>query len=133
MTKTRTLIVALIVTVALAGCTSAQTDRLVAGLVNFNRGLAAVDQTIKQINTTLYGQCTGYVEIASSINDLAGQCSKAASYTTVANAVILNYCQTEAIAQNGGIAASIAVTAKNVSAAKSTLAANKAACAAGSG
>lgn len=113
----------------LGGCSKAQTDNFINGIDNFNRGLAAVDASVKQINATLYAQCNDLVTIASSINDLSGQCSKASPYTSVANSVINNYCQSAAIAQNGGIAVSIGVTASGVSAAKSTLSANKKACA----
>lgn len=113
--------------IAMAACSSSQTDKFVSGLTNFGRGLAAVDTTVKQINATVYSQCAGLVATAQSINDLAGQCSKAAPYTSTANAIIDNYCQAQGVADNG-IAASISVTAKGVSAAKSTLAANKTAC-----
>lgn len=114
-----------------ASCTKAQTDSFVDKVSNFNRGVAAVDDSLKKVNATLYAQCSDLVTIAGSINDLSGQCSKAAPYTSVANAVINNYCQSAAVQQNGGIAVSIGVTAKSVSAAKSTLSANKAACANG--
>lgn len=112
-----------------AGCTAAQTDNFVSSLANFNRGLAAVDQTVQQVNATLYANCNSYVAVASSINDLAGQCSKASTYTSVANTVINGYCQSSS-AQSAGIAASISITAANITAAKSQLAANKKACAA---
>lgn len=112
---------------ALVGCTTAQTDNFVSSLSNFNRGLAAVDQTVQNVNATLYANCNSMVTVATSINDLAGQCSKVASYTSTANAVINGYCQSSA-AQNAGIATSISITAANVSAAKSVLAANKKAC-----
>ena len=114
---------------ALGACSTAQTDSFLGGLANFNRGLAAVDQTLANVNATLYAQCNSLVTVSSAINDLSGQCSKAAPYTSTANAVIQNYCQSSQLAANGGIAASIQVTATSVSAAKSTLAANKKACA----
>lgn len=113
--------------VTLAACTTAQTDKLVSGLTNFNRGLAAVDETVKNINTTIYAQCGALVTTATAINDIAGNCSKASDYTSVANAVIANYCQAAGV-QSAGIAQSISVTASSVSAAKSTLSANKKAC-----
>ena len=98
---------------------------------NFTRGLAAVDSAVKDVNTTLYANCNAYVSVAQSINDIAGQCSKAAPYTTTANVVINRYCSASELANNGGIAASIKVTASAISTAKSTLAANKQACAGG--
>ncbi len=113
---------------ALAGCTTAQTDRFVAGVQNFGRGLAAVDATVKQVNATLYSQCTGLVTAAQAINDIAGSCSKASDYTSAANAIIMNYCQRQGV-EEAGIATSLSVTASGVNAAKSTLAANKKACA----
>lgn len=119
---------AVIAAIAVAGCTTAQTDKFVGGLTNFNRGLAAVDQTVQQINATVYNQCNALVTTATSINDIAGNCSKASPYTSVANAVINNYCQAPGV-QAAGIAQSISVTATSLSAAKSTLAANKKACA----
>lgn len=117
-----------VLAMALGACSTAQTDKLVAGLTNFNRGLAAVDQTVQQINATVYNQCNALVTTATAINDIAGNCSKASPYTSIANAVINNYCQAPGV-QAAGIAQSISVTATSVSAAKSTLAANKKACA----
>ena len=114
--------------IALAACTTAQTDKFIGGLTNFNRGLAAVDQTVQQINATVYAQCGALVTTATAINDIAGGCNKASDYTSVANAVISNYCQAAGV-QSAGIAQSISVTASSVSAAKSTLSANKKACA----
>lgn len=111
-----------------AACTTAQTDKFVASVSNFNRGLAAVDQTVKNVNASLYSNCNSLVTVATAINDISGQCSKAAPYTSTANAVILNYCQTSA-AQDSGIANSVSITASSVSAAKSQLAVNKKACA----
>lgn len=124
----RSLLLAAALALTVAACTTAQTDNFVASVSNFNRGLAAVDQTVQRINATLYANCNSMVTVASSINDLAGQCSKAAPYTSTANAVINGYCQSSA-AQNAGIATSVSITAANVSAAKSVLAANKKACA----
>ena len=112
----------------LTACSTAQTDSFISKLTNFNRGLAAVDQTVQQINATVYAQCGALVTTATAINDIAGNCSKASPYTSVANAVILNYCQASGV-QSAGIAQSISVTASSVSAAKSTLSANKKACA----
>ena len=114
--------------IALAGCSTAQTDRFVAGVQNFGRGVAAVDATVKQVNATLYSQCAGIETAAKAINDIAGSCSKASDYTSAANAIITNYCQAQAVEQ-AGIAKSLAVTASGINAAKSTLAANKKACA----
>lgn len=115
------------VALALGACSTAQTDKFIGGLTNFQRGLAAVDQTVQQINGTVYSQCNALVTTATAINDIAGDCSKASLYTSVANAVINNYCQAAGV-QQAGIAQSIAVTASSVNAAKSTLAANKKAC-----
>ena len=119
---------ALVGALGLGACGTAQTDKFVAAVQNFGRGLAAVDQTVKQVNAVLYSQCTDLVATAGAINDLSGQCSKVAPYTSVANTYIDNFCQAPA-AQSAGIATSLAVTARGVSAAKSTLAANKKACA----
>lgn len=110
-----------------AACSTAQTDRFVAGVDNFTRGLAAVDEAVKKVNASLYAQCSGLVTAAQAINDIAGSCSKASNYTSVANVVIVTYCQTSGVEQNG-VAKSLAVTASGVNAAKSTLAANKKAC-----
>lgn len=117
-----------LVGVVVAGCSTAQTDKFVGGLANFNRGLAAVDESVQKINATVYAQCGALVTTAGAINDIAGNCSKASNYTSVANSVILNYCQAQGV-QQAGITQSIAVTASSVNAAKSTLAANKKACA----
>lgn len=113
----------------LGACSTAQTDKFIGGLTNFQRGVAAVDETLKTVNTTLYNNCVTFQTVASSIDDIAGSCSKAAPYTSTANAVINGYCQSSQLASNGGIANSIAVTASSISAAKSTLTANKKACA----
>lgn len=125
------LLIASVSFLALAACTAAQTDKFIDGVQNFTRGLAAVDSAVKDVNTTLYANCNAYVSVAQSINDIAGQCSKAAPYTTTANVVINRYCSASELANNGGIAASIKVTASAISTAKSTLAANKQACAGG--
>lgn len=117
----------LFVALALGACSTAQTDNLISGLANFNRGLTAVDETVKSINATVYAQCGTLVSTAAAINDIAGDCSKASNYTSVANAVINSYCQAAGV-QSAGIAQSISVTASSVSAAKSTLSANKKAC-----
>lgn len=109
-------------------CTTAQTDKFVSGITNFNRGLSAVDQTVKNVNATIYANCNTIVSVAASINGLAGQCSNASTYTSVANSIVDNYCQTAAV-QSAGIATSISVTASGVSAAKSQLTASKLACA----
>lgn len=119
-------LLALILTIS--ACTTAQTDKFVSSVSNFNRGLAAVDQTVQNINSIIYANCNSLVTVANSINDLSGQCSKAAPYTSVANSIVDNYCQAPAV-QSAGIAKSISVTASGVSAAKSQLAANKKACA----
>lgn len=113
---------------AVAACSTSQTDNFIAGLSNFSRGLSAVDQTVKDVNATLYANCSSLVSVASSINDIAGQCSKASTYTSVANSVIDNYCQSAA-AQTAGIATSISITASSVAAAKSQLTASKKSCA----
>ena len=115
----------------LAACSGAQTDKFIDGVQNFTRGVAAVDQAMKDVNATLYQNCASIASVATSINEIAGQCSKAAPYTSTANAVINKYCQTSELSTNGGIAASIKVTAASVSAAKSTLSANKQACSGG--
>ena len=125
---TRLKIAVVLLALGLGARSTAQTDKFIAGVQNFGRGLAAVDQAVKQINATVYAQCNALVTTASAINDIAGNCSKAATYTSVANSVITNYCQASGV-QTAGIAQSIAVTASSVSAAKSTLAANKKACA----
>lgn len=114
--------------VLLVACSGAQTDKFIDGVQNFTRGVAAVDQAMKDVNATLYSNCASFASVAESINDIAGQCSKAAPYTSTANAVINKYCSTAEISTNGGIAASIQVTASAVSTAKSVLAANKKAC-----
>lgn len=119
---------AALVALSIAGCSTASTDRLIASVDNFTRGLAAVDSAVKQVNATLYAQCDGLQTTAQAINDIAGSCSKASDYTSAANAIIINYCQKPAV-EKAGIAKSLAVTASSVSAAKSTLAANKKACA----
>lgn len=120
-------VTALTMLATLAACSTAQTDNLISGLANFNRGLAAVDETVKSINATVYAQCGTLVSTATAINDIAGDCSKASDYTSVANAVINSYCQASGV-QSAGIAQSISVTASSVNAAKSTLSANKKAC-----
>lgn len=122
------IILTALAALTLGACSTAQTDKFVAGLTNFNRGLAAVDQTVKNVNASLYANCTSLVTVATSINDIAGTCSKAAPYTSTANAVINNYCQSAA-AQDAGIAKSVSITASSVSAAKSQLSASKKACA----
>lgn len=108
-------------------CSTAATDRLVAGVDNFVRGLKAVDEGVKQVNATIYSNCQGLVTAAAAINEIAGSCAKASDYTSVANVVISNYCQRPGVEQ-AGIAQSLAVTASSVTAAKNTLAANKKAC-----
>lgn len=115
----------------MVACTQAQTDKFIDSVQNFARGVAAVDDAIKDVNATLYSNCVTIQTVAESINDIAGQCSAAAPYTSTANSVINKYCQASELSTNGGIAASIKVTAASVSAAKSTLAANKQACAKG--
>lgn len=125
---TRLKIAVVLLALSLGACSSQQTDTFISKLANFNRGLAAVDQTVQQINGTIYAQCNALVTTAKAINDIAGNCAKASPYTSVANSVITSYCQAQGV-QNAGIAQSIAVTAASVSAAKSTLAANKKACA----
>lgn len=128
MKLVRLALAAAALALTVAACTTAQTDKFVAGIGNFNRGLAAVDQTVQNINASLYANCNNLVTTASAINDIAGQCSKVSPYTSVANAVINNYCQSTA-AQNAGIATSVSITASSVSAAKSQLSASKKACA----
>lgn len=112
---------------AVAACSASSTDKFIGGLTNFNRGLSAVDGTVQQINASLYSNCQTMVTVAGAINDLSGSCSKAAPYTSVANSVIDNYCQSAGV-QNAGIAASLAITVSSVKTAKDTLAANKKAC-----
>lgn len=122
-----------VIAMALGACTDAQLAKFQNTVGNIVSAIHTVDAALKDVNATLYGNCSALVDTASAINDLSGQCSKAAPYTSVANSVIDNYCQTAAMQQNGGISTSISVTAKSVSAAKSTLSANKAACAASGG
>ena len=116
------------VTALLGACSTASTDKFVAGVDNFVRGLKAVDEGVKQVNATIYSNCKGLVTSAAAINEIAGSCSRASDYTSVANAVIGTYCQRPGVEQ-AGIAQSLAVTASSVTAAKNTLAANKKACA----
>lgn len=127
-------IVAVFTVIAIAGlvgaCSTAATDKLVAGVDNFVRGLKAVDEGVKQVNATIYSNCQGLVTSAAAINEIAGSCSRASDYTSVANAVIGTYCQRPGVEQ-AGIAQSLAVTASSVTAAKNTLAANKKACSGG--
>lgn len=111
-----------------AACSDTQLAKFNSGVANFVSAVHTVDAALKDVNATLYANCETYVSVAKSINDVAGQCSKASTYTSVANTVIDSYCQTSALADNGGIAASISVTATSISAAKSTLSANKKAC-----
>ncbi|MBS0369015.1 MAG: hypothetical protein JSS57_07435 [Proteobacteria bacterium] len=115
----------------LAACSTAQTDRFIEGVKNFARGISAVDDALKDVNATLYSNCSNIVDVAGAINDIAGQCSKAAPYTSTANAVIDKYCQASQLSTNGGIAASIKVTAASYNAAKATLAQNKQVCSGG--
>lgn len=131
--KHKRVFLAIAVTAALTvgACSDGDLLKFQHTIGNVVSAIHTVDSALKDVNATLYSNCGNLVSVASSINDLSGQCSKAAPYTSVANSVIDNYCQTAALQQNGGITASILVTAKSVSAAKRTLSANKAACAAG--
>lgn len=113
--------------IALGACSTPATDKLVAGVDNFVRGLKAVDAGVKQVNATIYSNCNELRTMAGAINEIAGSCSKASDYTSVANVVIANYCQRPTVEQ-AGIAQSLAITASSVTAAKNTLAANKKAC-----
>lgn len=125
------LVFGLLAAAMVAGCSTAQTDNFVSGLSNFNRGVAAVDESLKQVNSTLYKNCTSFVSVAKAIDELSGKCSKASPYTSVANSVVTTYCQSSQLESNGGITASIQVTASSISQAKSTLDANKKACSGG--
>ncbi len=125
------IVIAALAGLVVAACSNTQLDKFNSGVANFVSAIHTVDSALKDINATVYSNCNSLVSTAKAINDLSGQCSKAAPYTSVANEVIDNYCQSDA-AQNAGIAKSISITASSVSAAKSKLASNKTACAAGS-
>lgn len=123
--------VAVSATLLVGGCSDGQLARFTSGVKNLVAGVHVVDEALKDVNATIYSNCQDLVATANAINDLTGQCSAAAPYTSTANAIVDQYCQSSEIAANGGIAKTSSIVAKSVSAAKSTLTANKAACANG--
>lgn len=116
---------------ALGACSDTQLASFNSGVANFVSAIHTVDAALKDVNSTLYSNCNAYVSVAQSINDVAGSCSKASPYTSVANAVIDKYCKSSELATNGGIGTSINYVASSISAAKSTLNANKQMCSGG--
>lgn len=123
MKKTIALII--IGALALAACSTAQTDKFVASVNNFNRGVEAVDASIAQVSATLYKNCTGMQAVAQAASDVAGTCSKAGGVLSAANSVIINFCQNSNVVD---ISSAVVATAASVSAAKSQLSSVKAAC-----
>ena len=117
-----------VVLLALAGCSTASTDRFVERLGNFNRGVAAVDEAVAKISATLYRHCKSVQAIAQAADDITGTCAKASPVVTAANAIVNSYCQREQVTD---IASAVQATAATVQATKSQLSAAKAACAKG--
>lgn len=113
---------------AVAACSTEQTNKVVDGLANFNRGVAAVDETIANVSTTLYKYCKSIQAVAQAADDITGTCNKASPVVDAGNAAIKSLCQTNQIAD---ISSSVVAAASTVSAVKSQLSAAKTACAGG--
>ena len=111
---------------AITACTDAQTNKFIAGITNFQRGVAAVDDAIAQVSATLYKNCKAAQSVGQAASDITGSCAKASPVVDSVNTVINNYCQRDQVTD---IASAIAVTATSVSAVKSQLSAAKKACA----
>ncbi len=108
-----------------AGCSTAQTDRLVNSLNNFNRGVAAVDETIRTISATLYAQCNNIHTISQTASDISGQCSRAGAVLSAGNSAINSLCQRDQVVN---ITSSIVAAGEAYKSVKSQLASAKAAC-----
>lgn len=114
---------------SVAGCSTAQTDKLVTGLGNFNRGVAAVDQTIQTISTALYKNCTSMQAVGQAAYDITGTCTKASPVVSSVNTAINSMCQASQVVD---ITSTVVASAQTFSAVKSQLSAAKASCAKGS-
>lgn len=114
-----------IIVLATASCTTAQTDQFVTSLNNFNRGVAAVDETIKAISTTLYNNCVSIQAISQTASDISGQCSKAGAVLTAGNTAINSLCQS---AQVVDITSTVVASGAAYKAVKTQLASAKASC-----
>lgn len=128
MKHLRLALIALAIPVGLVACSTAQTDRFVAGVTNFNRGVAAVDAAVAQTSQTLYKNCTNLQAVGHGAVDIIGSCNKASPVVAAVNDVIMGYCLA---APASGIASAIATTASTVNSTKSQLASAKQACAKG--
>lgn len=112
----------------IAGCTAAQTDRFVASVGNFNRGVAAVDASIGALSATLYSNCKNLQSVGQAAVDVTGTCNKASPVVNAVNDVINGYCQSSQVTN---ISSAVATTANTITATKSQLSAAKQACANG--
>ena len=117
-----------IIALATASCTTAQTDRFVDRLSNFNRGVAAVDNAIAKVSATLYKHCKSIQAVAQAADDITGTCTKASPVVSAGNTAIKSLCQTDQVTD---IATTVVAAANTVSAVKSQLSAAKASCAKG--
>lgn len=114
--------------IATVSCTKEQTDAFVDRVTNFNRGVAAVDDSIARVSSTLYKNCTSLQAIGQAAVDVTGQCNKASPVVNAVNDVMVGYCTAD---PPSGIASAITTTAATVNATRAQLASAKKACAAG--
>lgn len=117
-----------IVAFVAVSCTTAQTDKFVSGLNNFNRGVAAVDETIKAISATLYANCKSIQAISQTASDISGQCSKAGSVLSAGNTAINSMCQSSQVVD---ITSTVVASGAAYKSVKTQLASAKASCANG--
>lgn len=110
---------------AVGACTTAQTDKLVGYLGNFNRGVVAVDESIATISASLYKNCNTIHSIGQAASDITGKCAKASPVVDGVNDIINGYCHASQVTDVG---TALAATADTISSAKSQLSAAKKSC-----
>ena len=123
-----TLILTAIGAITLAACSTSATNKLVDSLGNFNRGVAAVDETIKTISTALYANCQNMHAVGQAADDITGSCNKASPVVSSVNTAINSMCQASQVTD---ISSTIVASASTLSAVKSQLSSAKANCAKG--
>lgn len=112
---------ALLLALGLAACSSTQSSKFQSDLANLTANVAAVNQAIAQVSATLAGNCNGIATTAQALVQFATPGSNAAGDLAAANAVILTWCQ----APPTDIASAVQVTAAAVNSAKAAYAAAK--------
>lgn len=104
----RRTLIALALSIAVAGCSSTASVKIQAGLANFRANVAAVNETIRTVSLDLAANCEDIQFFTQALVDIAKDQRKIAPHVESANAAIVTWCQ----APPSNVASAVTSTAR---------------------